>query len=159
MKERVYVETTVVSYVTARPSRDVIVAAHQQLTYDWWEAYSGNYELCASQLVVQEAGEGDAEAAQERLNVLATMTLVETDVEAVSLAEQLLRDGAVPAKAARDALHIAVAAVQRIPFLLTWNCRHLANATMRTRIEAVCSSRGYKAPIICTPEEMMEVNP
>jgi len=159
MMERVYVETTFVSYLIARPSRDLIVAGHQQITHDWWDTRRGDYELCVSQLVLQEAGEGAAEAAQERLDVLATMTVLEINEEAVELAEELVRAGALPAKAGNDALHIAVAAIHRIPYLLTWNCRHMANATMRAQIESVCASQGFKAPIICTPEEMMEVKP
>lgn len=159
MAERVYIETTVVSYLTARPNRDLIVAAHQQITHDWWDTRRGDYELCVSQLVLQEAGDGYAQAAKDRLAVLATMALLEIKEEAVDLAEGLVRTGALPAKAENDALHIAIAAVHRVPYLLTWNCRHMANATMRTQIEKLCSSKGFKAPIICTPEEMMEAKP
>src|SRR5437879_9608996 len=159
MMERVYIETTVVSYLTGRPSRDLIVAGHQQITHDWWDTRRQDYELCVSQLVLQEAGDGDPQAAQERLDVLATMSVLEIKEEAVELAEELVQAGALPATAGNDALHIAVAASHRVPYLLTWNCRHLANATMRAQIEAVCASKGFKAPIICTPEEMMEVKP
>jgi predicted nucleic acid-binding protein len=157
--ESVYLETTFISYLVARPSRDLIVAGHQQITHDWWDTRRGDYELCVSQLVLQEAGDGDAQAANERLAVLATMTLLEIKEQAVDLADDLVQAGALPPKAENDALHIAVAAVHRIPYLLTWNCRHMANATMRTQIETVCASKGFKAPIICTPEEMMEVKP
>jgi hypothetical protein len=159
MNERVYIETTFVSYLTARPSRDLIVAGHQQITHDWWETHRGDFELCVSQLVFQEAGVGDPQAAQERMELLAIMTLLEIKEAAISLAEELVRAGALPAKAGNDALHIAVAAIHRVPYLLTWNCRHMANATMRAQIESVCASKGFKAPIICTPEEMMEVKP
>src|SRR5579871_1994727 len=129
MVERAYIETTVVSYLTARPSRDLIVAGHQQITHDWWDRRREDYELCVSQLVFQEAQDGDPQAAQERLNVLVKMTLLETREEAVALAEELVRAGALPPKAGNDALHIAVAAVHRISYLMTWNCRHMANAT------------------------------
>jgi hypothetical protein len=159
MMERVYIETTFVSYLTARPSRDLIVAGHQQITHDWWDTRRGDYELCVSQLVLQEAGDGDPQAGQERLDALATMTVLEIKEEAVELAEELVQAGALPAKAGNDALHIAVAAIHRLPYLLTWNCRHMANATMRAQIESVCARKGFKAPIICTPEEMMEVKP
>src|SRR5262245_32400676 len=138
MNERVYVETTILSYLTARPSRDLIVAGHQQLTRDWWDERRGNYEICVSQLVIQEAGEGDAQAAQERLELMAKLTMLEIKEKAVSLAETLVQSGAMPAKAGNDALHIAVAAIHRIPYLLTWNCRHMANATIRAQIEAIC---------------------
>jgi hypothetical protein len=156
MAERVYVETTVVSYLTARPSRDVVIAGHQQITHEWWDTRRQSYELCASQLILQEAGDGDPEAARERLEVLQSMVLLETTDAALNLANDLLRAGALPAKAADDAFHIGIAATQGVSYLLTWNCRHLANATMRPFIEAVCASNGFKPPIICTPEELLE---
>ena len=159
MAERVYIETTVVCYLTARPNRDMVVGAHQQITHEWWDTRRQSYELCVSQLVRKEAGAGDSQAAQERLEVLKTMTLLETSAEALDLARELIQAGALPAKAADDALHIAVAATNGIPYLLTWNCRHLANATMRPVIENVCAGMGLKAPIICTPEELLEARP
>ena len=159
MPERVYVETTVVSYLTARPNRDVVIAGHQQVTHEWWDTRRADYELCVSQLVLDEAGAGDAQAAQERLVVLESMQVLETTPEALELAKALLQAGALPAKATNDALHIAVAARKQVPYLLTWNCRHLANATVRPMIESVCAAKGYKAPIICTPEELLESKP
>ena len=156
---RVYIETTFVSYLTARPSRDVVVAGHQQVTHEWWDGCRASYELCTSQLVLQEAAAGDSQAAGERLEILQAMSLLETTTEALALAKELVRAGALPAKAVDDALHIAVAATQGILYLLTWNCHHLANATMRPLIESVCARKGYKAPIICTPEELLEAKP
>jgi hypothetical protein len=158
MSQRVYIETTFVSYLTARPSRDVVMAGHQQITHEWWDTRRGSYELCASQLVLQEAAAGDPQAAQGRLEILQAMTLLETTAAALDLAKALLQAGALPAKAAGDALHIAIAATQGVPYLLTWNCRHMANAAMRPLIEAVCARSGLKAPIICTPEELLEGN-
>jgi len=117
MAERVYIETTVVSYLTARPSRDVVIAGHQQVTHEWWDTCRANYELCVSQLVLDEAGAGDAQAAQERLLVLQPMLVLETTAEALELAKELLQAGALPAMAADDALHIAVAATKAIPYL------------------------------------------
>jgi predicted nucleic acid-binding protein len=159
MPERVYIETTVVSYLTARPHRDVVIAGHQQVTREWWDCQRENYELCVSQLVLGEAAAGDSQAAQERLSVLQPMTVLETTTTALELAKELLQSGALPAKAADDALHIAIAATHAIPYLLTWNCRHLANATIRPMIESVCAAKGFKAPIICTPEELLESKP
>lgn len=156
MAERVYIETTVVSYLTARPSRDVVIAGHQQITQEWWDKRRTSYELCVSQLVLDEAGAGDTLAAQEPLVALQSMLVLETTAESLELAKELLQAGALPAKAAEDALHIAVAATNVVPFLLTWNCRHLANALMRPIIEKACSAMGFKAPIICTPEELLE---
>lgn len=159
MSERVYIETTFISYLTARPSRDVVIAGHQQTTHEWWDTRRANYELCVSQLVLEEAAAGDPQAAQERLAVLNAVTLLETTAEALDLAKALIQAGALPAKAADDALHIAIAATNGVPFLLTWNCRHMANATMRPMIESVCATKGLKAPIICTPEELLEAKP
>jgi predicted nucleic acid-binding protein len=156
MKDRVYVETTVISYLTARPSRDLIVAGHQQITHEWWDSRRADYELCVSQLVLQEAGMGDPQFAQERLKLLTAMTALEITEDAVSLAEELVKTGTLPEKAGNDALHIAIAAAHRVPYLLTWNCRHLANATIRNQIEAICTKQGFRAPITCTPEELME---
>lgn len=159
MAERVYLETTFVSYLTAWPSREVVIAGHQQVTHEWWETRRSSYELCVSQLVLDEAGAGDAQAAQDRLLVLQPMLVLETKTETLKLAKELLRAGALPAKATNDALHIAIAATQAVPYLLTWNCRHLANAAMRPVIESVCTANGFKAPIICTPEELLEAKP
>lgn len=159
MMERVYLETTFVSYLTAWPSRDVVIAGHQQTTREWWDTQRKNYQLCISQLVLSEAGAGDPQAAQERLEILRDMTLLETTAQALDLAKELIQGGALPLKAADDALHIAVAATNGIPYLVTWNCRHLANATMRPMIESVCAGKGLKAPIICTPEELLEATP
>ena len=156
MAERVYIETTVISYLTACPSRDVVLAGHQAVTRDWWDTRRAGYELCVSQLVLNEASAGDAQAARDRLAVLQPMTVLETTEAALGLAKELIRAGALPAKAVGDALHIAVAAVHAVPYLLTWNCRHLANATMRPMIESGCTAKGFRAPIICTPEELLE---
>jgi hypothetical protein len=159
MADRVYIETTFVSYLTARPRRDVVFAAHQRITREWWDMQRAHFVLCVSQLVLDEAAAGDPQAAQERLDILKDMTLLETQTEALTLAKELIRAGALPPKAADDALHIAIAATNGVPYLLTWNCRHLANATMRFSIDAVCAGQGLKPPIICTPEELLEFKP
>ena len=159
MAERIYIETTVVSYLTAWPSRDLVIAGHQQLTHEWWNTCRTNYELCISRLVLDEAGAGDAQAAQERLVVLQPMLVLETTSDALQLAKELLQAGALPAKAADDALHIAVAVTKAVPYLLTWNCRHLANVVMRPVIETVCKAKGFEPPIICTPEDLLESRP
>src|SRR5438094_601003 len=142
MSDRVYVETTFVSYLMARPNRDVVIAGHQQVTHEWWDTRRASYELCVSQLVLDEVAAGDAQAAQERLLVLRPMLVLETTADALELAKELLQAGALPAKAADDALHIAIAATKKVPYLLTWNCRHLANAVMRPVIETVCKAKG-----------------
>lgn len=159
MNPRVYIETTFVSYLTARPSRDLIIAAHQQLTHEWWDTCREKFELCASQLVLKEASAGDPEAARLRIEVLTPMTMLDIIDPATDLAELLVKAGALPPNAQADALHVAIAASHGIPYLLTWNCRHLANAVMRPLIESVCSQMRLVAPIICNPEELMGTKP
>lgn len=154
MKPRVYLETSVISYLTSRPSSDLVVSAHQSITAEWWESAQQDLQLVASELVLQEASSGDPDAAKTRVTVLQTIELLSTTEEAIELAESLIQLAVIPEKAADDALHIALCATNGIEFLVTWNCRHIANATLRSRIEAVCRSAGYEPPIICTPEEM-----
>ena len=153
-----YLETTVVSYLTAWPSRDVVIAGHQQSTRDWWKSCPTRFEVVASELVLREAGEGDLEAIRDRMAVLNKLPLMEISGEALVLARQLVGDAAIPKKAGEDALHLAIAATNGIEYLVTWNCRHLANATIREKIEAVCRTAGFQPPIICTPEELLEVD-
>ena len=156
MKPRFYLETTVVSYLTAWPSRDVVVAGYQQTMRDWWRDAAARFDLVASQLVLREAGAGDAEAAKDRLAALDSVTLLDATNEAAELAEELLASGAVPAKAAEDAGHIAIAVTNGVDYLVTWNCRHRANAAMRSQIERICRDAGCEPTIICTPNELME---
>ena len=153
-KPAIYVETSVVSYLVARPSRDLIVAAHQQLTVAWWQDQRQNYDLFVSQIVVDEARAGDPESAAKRIATIADLGLLEINEEAVRLAQSLIKSHAVPEKAAQDALHISVACVGSMDYLLTWNCKHIANARMRSAIEKTCRTAGYASPIICTPEEL-----
>jgi hypothetical protein len=157
MKPKVYVETTIISYLAARPSRDLIVAGHQQITHEWWQISRHNFAVVSSQLVAGEAGAGDPEAADARLAFLAGLTLVEITEEALTLAQRLLQAKAIPQDFPEDALHVAVAVVNGIEYLLTWNYKHLVNAGMRSKIEATCRELGYVAVVICTPEELMEV--
>lgn len=156
MKPKVYVETTVISYLTARPSRDVIIAAHQQITDEWWVTRKKDFDLFASQLVWNEAEAGDREMSRKRLAALEPVELLEVTEEALSLAKELVEKGPLPQKAAEDAIHIAVAVIHGMDYLLTWNCSHLANAAMRSKIEQICRSKGYEPTVICTPEELLE---
>ncbi|HZF07743.1 MAG TPA: type II toxin-antitoxin system VapC family toxin [Thermoanaerobaculia bacterium] len=157
MRPKVYVETSILSYLTSWLSRDLVLAAHQQITQQWWVERRSGFELFASQAVVNEASAGDEKMAQRRLDVLDELPLLDITAEVSSLAEELIRIGPIPPKAAVDAVHVAVSSVYRVDYLLTWNCRHLANAAMRPRMEQVCRSLGYSPVVICTPEELMEV--
>ena len=156
MKPKAYIETTVVSYLTAWPSRDIVIAGYQQTTREWWRDAADRFELVASELVINEASAGDADAARDRLAALESVTLLDATEEAAELAQQLIESGAIPGKAAEDAGHIAIAVTNGIDYLVTWNCRHIANATMRSQIERICRIAGYEPTIICTPDELME---
>lgn len=153
MKPKAYVETSIISYLTARQSRDLVLAAHQQVTRDWWTG-RGKFELFASQFVLDEAGAGDAEAAASRLAALNDTTVLEVTEDAIVLAQGLIAGGGLPTQARIDALHVAMAAVHGMDYLLTWNCRHIANAALRGKIEEVCRDAGFEPPIICTPLEL-----
>lgn len=154
MKPTVYVETTVPSYLTAWPARDVVRAGEQQVTRDWW-ARRSDFELRVSSLVLLECGAGDPDAAAERLAALEGVPVLTQVPDAEALAAALLRDVPLPARAAADALHIALAAVNGVSYLVSWNCTHIANAALRPRIEAVCRQAGFEPPVICTPRELL----
>ena len=156
MKPTVYIETSVISYLAARPSRDVVVAAYQEVTREWWRGAPGRFHLVASALVVSEARAGDADAARARLEELESLVLLDATSEAETLTAQLVDSGAVPPTAAEDAAHIAIAATNGVDYLVTWNFRHIANAAMRSRIEHVCRQAGYAPPVICAPNELLE---
>lgn len=155
-KPRVYVETSVISYLTARPSNDLRAAANQTATVEWWALKRQEFETVISELVIAEAGLGHAEAAKRRLDAVAELPELEATEDVRLLGKALVAEGAIPEKAEIDAFHVALAAVNGIDYLLTWNCKHIANARMRQRIEAVCRRHGYEPPIICTPLELME---
>jgi len=150
----VYVETTVVSYLTSRPSRDLVRAAHQEITREWWDGHRHRFEVVVSRIVLDEAGRGDADAAKKRLSVLEGLPLLEMTEDVFDVAWSLLDTGTLPQAARIDALHVAVAAVHGIDVLLTWNCRHLANGELIGAVSRQLWSMGYAPPVICTPDEL-----
>lgn len=159
MNPAAYIETSVVSYLTARPSRDVVVAAYQEVTREWWRDAAARFRLVASELVLAESGAGDPTAARDCLKALEGVALLSASRDAEDLARQLVDLGAVPREAAADAAHIAIAVTNGVEYLVTWNFRHIANAAnaaMRVRIERACRQSGYEPPVICTPNELME---
>ena len=156
MKRRVYIETSVVSYLASRPSRDVVVAGRQQLTHTWWEVRRPVFDLVISQVVLDEVRAGDPDAAHRRLTFIADLPSLDVTAEAAELAATLIDRVPLPTQAAADAVHIAVAAYHGVDFLMTWNVAHIANTTRRRRVEDVCRDQGYGAPILCTPDELME---
>ena len=155
MKRKVYIETSVASYLTARPSRDLVVAVHQQLTAEWWAIHRERFDVYISEVVLREAAKGDETAAARRLAELDGIAVLTLNDDARSPARQFVERGLIPKKALEDAFHVAVATAQGMDFLLTWNCRHIANAEVVERLEAACRERGYRMPTLCTPEQLM----
>jgi hypothetical protein len=156
MKPTVYVETTIVSYLTAWPSRDVVRLSHEMITREWWSKQRGSFDLFTSDFVIREASRGDSAAAAERLKALAGIALLPVNQAVTDLAERIADSLSLPPRARLDAAHIAVAAAHDINFLLTWNCRHLANAMLMPKIESGCHEAGFVAPRIVTPELLTE---
>ena len=155
MKPKLYLETSIISYLTARPSRDVVINANQQLAQEWWESRQ-NFEIFVSQMVIDEISKGDSNFAQKRLNLIQDFPLIDFNVEALDLAKEILRQNVLPPKATLDVFHIAATAVNEMDFLLTLNCKHIANAFIFRRIEKICTEFGYETPIVCTPQEILE---
>ena len=156
MKPRVYIETSVISYLAARPSNDFRAMSNQNVTLEWWELERPKFELVISEFVIAEASLGHPEAAQRRLAALAGLVELQATQGVKALGRELVTRNALPAIAEINALHVAIAAVNGIEYLLTWNCTHIANAHTRPKIEATCRALGYEPPIICTPQELTE---
>ena len=153
---RVYIETSIVSYLRQRPSGQVVAAARQILTRRWWDDERRNYELVTSQYVIDEAADGDPHLAQERLDSLDDIPLLQLGPDIDAVAGEIMSRAILPPKAQVDALHIATAAHHRIDYLLTWNCTHIANARILPRIQRVLVDMNCWVPIICTPAEMLD---
>jgi len=155
MRRTVYLESTIPSYLTAMPSRDLLIAAHQQVTSEWWRTQRTTFDLYISQFVLDEVSRGDTDIARRRLDAIKGIPLLEITDEVLGLAAGFVASKIIPEKAGTDAVHIALAAVHNMDFLLTWNCKHIANAAIIRAIQAVCLKRGFQCPVICTPEELM----
>jgi hypothetical protein len=158
MKPTVYLETTIIGYLAARVSGVLRIAANQQTTRDWWDGQRERFDVYVSRFVIDECSDGDPAAVQERQVYLQGIPLLQAGDDVETLAESIRAKVPLPEKAAIDALHIAVAAVNGMQYLLTWNCRHIANPTLRPRIELVCRALDYEPPVICTPQELLEID-
>lgn len=150
-----YVETSIVSYLRSRPSAQVVAAARQLLTRQWWETERPNYELVTSQYVLDEAADGDPDMAASRLEALAGLPLLAVENGILTIADEILRRAILPPSASVDALHIAMVAHHQVDYLLTWNCSHIANARILPSVFDVLDGCGLPRPIICTPEELL----
>ena len=157
MKATVYIETSVISYLTARMSRDLIIAAHQQITHEWWETVLPNCEVYVSPIVLEEASKGDLHAAQLRLEKISTFSVLEVVPEVHRLADLYFSKIDIPEKARADSYHLAIASWHGIDYLVSWNCTHIVSGKTRMIVEEINSMHGIRSPVICTPEELMEV--
>jgi len=155
MKKKVYIETSIVSYYTARPSHDLVVAARQEITHDLWQVLQKQYEFYISALVIQEASRGDENAAKKRLSLLSNISVLEISQDAQELAKGLIDSNAIPSGYEEDALHIATATINGMDFLLTWNFSHINNIFTKSKIVKSIENHGYEPPIICSPEELL----
>jgi hypothetical protein len=151
----VYIETTIPSYLTAWPAKNLIAAAHQALTREWWELRRHEFDLFTSQLVIEEGSTGDPSAAQVRLDVLQGIPRLVSSETVEWIAAELERLALLPPKASADAFHIGYASAHRVDYLLTWNCRHIANAERLPAIQKFLADNGHHVPVVCTPEELM----
>ena len=157
-KPSIYLETSVIGCLAMRLSGVLRMAANQQVTRDWWDNERQRYDLFVSRYVVDECSNGDPVAAQERLVFLENIPLLEVSDAAVTLAQALVTNVPLPPKAVIDAYHISVAAVHGVEFLVTWNCKHIANPALQKRIASVCRELGCEPPVICTPQEILEID-
>lgn len=157
MKPTVYIETSVISYLTAQVSRDLVVAAHQQLTAEWWQQALPKFEAFVSPIVLEEIAKGDPEAAKRRMNSVAAFAVLEVSPEVKDLAEQYFAAIDLPERARADAYHLALAVWHGLDYLVTWNCTHIAGGKVKLIVQRINANRGIASPIICTPEELMEI--
>ena len=154
MKSKVYIETSFISYLAAKPTPNIVARARQEITRLWWKSRASSFELVTSKLTEIKCGRGDRSAAAKRVGLLASIPLLSIDESVDQLAQALLVPGAIPEKATEDAVHLAICAIHTIPYLLTWNFRHLANARIQLRLEYISAESGYRLPKICTPEQL-----
>ena len=157
-KPRLYLETTIPSYLTAWPSRDPLLAVHQNVTKEWWIDRREYFDIFVSDFVLEEAAEGDPDAARERLKVLEGFPSLETNELVIELGSRLIGPGLLPERAATDAAHIAISAVHKMDYLMTWNCRHIANGEILKQVRRVCEQLGFRCPTICTPLNLLGVD-
>jgi len=157
MKPSVYIETTIISYLTAKPSRDLIIAAHQQITNEWWSDVRPQVDCYVSPFLIDEASRGDVTYAQKRLDEIVDFTVLEVNEEIEDLAQQYFAALQIPEKAKIDAFHLAVAAWHKMDYLLSWNCKHIASGRVQKMMQEINARLGVHTPIVCTPEELMEV--
>jgi predicted nucleic acid-binding protein len=155
MKESIYIETSLIGYLTARPNNNLVFMANQEITRRWWNTRRGEFMLYISSIVLDEAAKGDSEMVEQRLRILEDLPVLELTEEVKVLGSQFLAKSNLPPRASDDAIHIATATIHNVDYLLTWNCKHIANAQIQKKLAQICLDLGYSLPIMCTPYELM----
>ena len=155
-KETIYVETSIFGYLTARSTTNLILAANIKVTQDWWDNCCSAFTVYASELVEYEAAKGDKAIASQRLDLLKPIMYLDITEKTIELAQEFLQQSNLPPKATNDSIHIALATVYGLDYLLTWNCKHIANAQIQKKLSRISLNLGYELPVICTPYELME---
>jgi predicted nucleic acid-binding protein len=158
MKEKVYIETSIVSYLISKSNRDIVISAKQELTKEWWNEYSGLYKMFVSDLVINEISQGDPLYSKQRLKIVNKIPILETTEQAINIAKVITDKKILPVKATDDILHIAIAITHGIDYLLTWNCKHIANAHIIKSIESIAKQFNKQIPVLCTPLEILGGN-
>lgn len=157
--QSVYIETTIPSYLAARPSSDLNIAADQQLTHHWWTHESFQFRLYTSVFTLDEAGRGDVNAADRRQRFLNDIPDLAIPPEFLALEADIIRLFQLPPKAQTDASHLALAVLHRMDYLLTWNCTHLANSVLQKELMDYCQYHTLHVPIVCTPRTLTKFEP
>lgn len=156
-RQKVYIETSVISYLTAKPSRDLVIAAHQKITYDWWQKSKPKFYCFISEFVINEISKGDNEAASKRLSVVSKLPLLEHTHLIDELADNYIKILSIPEKSKTDAFHLAIAVLFEIEYLLSWNCKHISNAIVSNKVNEFNKKNSLYMPVLCTPLMLMEV--
>lgn len=157
MKPKLYMETSVVSYLTARRTKDLLIAARQLNTHLWWTEKRRQFDIHISRFVWDEASEGDSNQVEQRLKILKPLPWLQVTSDPARLARTFIKNGPLPPRASLDAFHVALAAVHGMHFLATWNLKHINNPAIADEIRETCRSNGFHCPVICTPEELLSV--
>jgi hypothetical protein len=152
----VYVETTIPSYLTAAPSRDLVVAAQQQITREWWATAKDRFELFVSEAVLQEIRAGDPDMTARRMQIVDGLPVLDVTSQVDSLVEVYQERLGLPDRARPDIVHIAISVAYELDYLLTWNCAHIANGHVIRRLMEVNHVLGRFTPLLLTPDQLLQ---
>ena len=156
MKPTVYVETSIISYLTGRPSRDLVVAARQEVTRQWWQNAGERFYLLTSPMVQEELSHGDPEAARLRLQAADGLPALPESDDVIRRVADLQANLGLPESALADIFHIAYSVVYEVDFLVTWNCAHIANPHVLRCLRDLAHEMAFFLPTIVTPDALME---